>query len=276
MSKGQTGRLTVQHISLGGASGIFGEDAQVHDKFVGAASSNVFKALQKAYPNYEFRFRQAIRKQEINEKLRSIDARLGETLFVKESKIKPDGGVIEVLDKDKKWRVILVSEAKFQGKDIENIKIGMLVGKNNTPENTPDLGPTGPRLSSSVLSNPNLKFAEGVETKGISPSESTYVVPSLEKANGARCRVKPGDDEWNLRQIPNFCGDLNAFAEAYKTLTSGEKKRYSNRLMDITMMYPVGCVPDYERDLINLADLTNASALDKCRALYYSLTGKIV
>jgi type II restriction enzyme len=134
MSKGQTRRLTVQHVSSGGATGIFGEDAQEHDKFVALASSNVFKALQKAHPNYKFRFRSAIKKQEINEKLRSIDSRLGETLIVKESKIKPDGGVIEVLDKDKKWRVILVSEAKFQGKDIENIKIGLLVGKNKNQE----------------------------------------------------------------------------------------------------------------------------------------------
>jgi len=134
MGKGQTIRLTTQHISSGGVVGIFGEGAKVHDKFVGRASLNVFEALKKAHPNYEFRFRQAIRKQEINEKLRSIDARLGETLFVKESKIKPDGGVIEVLDKDKKWRVVLVSEAKFQGKDIENIKVGLLVGKNKNQE----------------------------------------------------------------------------------------------------------------------------------------------
>ena len=95
---------------------------------------NVFESLKKSYPNYEFRFRQAIKKQEINEKLQSIDERLGETLFVKDSKIKPDGGVIEVLDKDKRWRIVLVSEAKFQGKDIENIKGGTLVGKNKNQE----------------------------------------------------------------------------------------------------------------------------------------------
>lgn len=113
MSKRQTGRLTSQHISSGGASGIFGEDAQVHDKFVGRASLKVFERLKQEHPRYQFRFRQAIHKQEINEKLNSIDSRLGETLFVKDSKIKPDGGIIEVLDKDKKWRVVLVGEAKF-------------------------------------------------------------------------------------------------------------------------------------------------------------------
>ena len=130
MSKGQTRRLTEQHISYGGASGIFGEDAQVHDRAVGRASMNVFEKLKQEYQQYQFRFRPAISKQEINEKLNSIDKRLGKTLFVKESKIKPDGGIIEVQDRDKRWRVVLVSEAKFQGKDVENIKAGVLVGKN--------------------------------------------------------------------------------------------------------------------------------------------------
>ena len=134
MSKGQTKRLTKQHISTGGATGIFGEDAQVHDDAVKRASEAVFENLKKGYPKFQFRLRYSINKQEINEKLKSIDSRLGETLFVKESKIKPDGGIIEVLDKAKKWRIILVSEAKFQGKDVENIKAGLLVGKKKNQE----------------------------------------------------------------------------------------------------------------------------------------------
>ena len=69
--------------------------------------------------------------EEINTKLKSIDTRLGETLFVKDSSIKSDGGVIEVLDRNSNWRVVLVSEAKFQGKDVENIQKGVLVGKNS-------------------------------------------------------------------------------------------------------------------------------------------------
>jgi hypothetical protein len=39
MSKRQTGRLTDQHISSGGATGIFGEDAQTHDKFMSSAGT---------------------------------------------------------------------------------------------------------------------------------------------------------------------------------------------------------------------------------------------
>jgi type II restriction enzyme len=134
MSKGQTKRLTKQHISSGGASGIFGNDAQVHEKSVGRASMSVFEELKQGYPRYQFRYRQSISKQEINDKLNSIDNRLGKTLFVKDSKIKPDGGIIEVQDKDKKWRVVLVCEAKFQGKDVENIKAGVLVGKQNNQD----------------------------------------------------------------------------------------------------------------------------------------------
>ena len=56
---------------------------------------------------------------------------MGQTIFVSNSSIKPDGGIIEVKDDRGKWRVILVSEAKHQGKDIENIQKGTLVGKNN-------------------------------------------------------------------------------------------------------------------------------------------------
>jgi len=130
MSKGQAKRLTKQHVLSGGASGIFGKDAQAHDVSVNRAGMSVFDALKKDYQKYQFRFREFIGKQEINKKLNSIDSRLGKTLFVKESKIKPDGGIIEVQDKDKQWRVVLVSEAKYQGKDVENIKEGILVGKN--------------------------------------------------------------------------------------------------------------------------------------------------
>ena len=42
---------------------------------------------------------------------------------------KPDGGIIKVKDDNNEWRIVLVLEAKHQGKDIENIKNGILVGK---------------------------------------------------------------------------------------------------------------------------------------------------
>ena len=49
-------------------------------------------------------------------------------MFVPDSNIKPDGGLIEVKDDNGCWRVVLVSEAKHQGKDIENIQKGIKVG----------------------------------------------------------------------------------------------------------------------------------------------------
>ncbi len=78
-----------------------------------------------------FRYRENIRKEEINLALQKIDKELGQTLFVPNSSIIPDGGIIEVKDDNNEWRIILVSEAKHQGKDIENIRLGKLVGKNN-------------------------------------------------------------------------------------------------------------------------------------------------
>ena len=134
MSRRQTNRLSEQHVEHGGASGIFGEDAQIHEKVVSNASLGVLHCLRLAYPQYLFRHRVFIAKKEINSKLRTIDQRLGETLFVTDSSIKPDGGIIEVQDKDGKWRIVLVGEAKFQGKDIENIQSGIKVGKNKNQD----------------------------------------------------------------------------------------------------------------------------------------------
>jgi type II restriction enzyme len=134
MSKNQTDRLRVEKIRGQGPKEIFGENAQIHDKAVNDFSKVVFEKLKKDFPNLEFRFRDSIEKKEINEKLNSVDSRLGVTIFVEKASIKPDGGIIEVKDKDDKWRIVLVCEAKHQGKDIENISKGILVGKNNDQE----------------------------------------------------------------------------------------------------------------------------------------------
>ncbi|MEG2277493.1 MAG: EcoRI family type II restriction endonuclease [Odoribacter sp.] len=124
-------RLTEQHKESKGVVSIFGEEAKLHDMTVGKISHLVIKQLEKEFPQLSFRYRTSIRKEEINEALKNIDAELGQTLFVENSSIIPDGGVIEVKDDNGKWRIVLVSEAKHQGKDIENIREGILVGKNN-------------------------------------------------------------------------------------------------------------------------------------------------
>ena len=131
MSKQQSKRLTSQHKQSEGVTGIFGKEAQSHDSIVQDLSYVVIKQLQSEFPYLSFRYRSNIDKQEINKALQKIDKELGQTIFVTNARIKPDGGIIEVKDDDDSWRVVLVSEAKHQGKDIENIKEGIVVGKNN-------------------------------------------------------------------------------------------------------------------------------------------------
>ncbi len=128
--KNQSKRLTEQHKESKGVVGIFGEEAKLHDMTVGEISHLVIKQLEKEFPKLSFRYRTSIKKEEINEALRKLDPELGQTLFVENSSIIPDGGIIEVKDDAGEWRIVLVSEAKHQGKDIENIKEGKLVGKN--------------------------------------------------------------------------------------------------------------------------------------------------
>lgn len=129
--KNQSKRLTQQHKISHGVVSIFGKEAKLHDLTVGQVSHLVLKQLESDFPTLSFRYRDSIRKEEINFALQKVDKELGQTLFVSNSSIIPDGGIIEVKDDNGEWRVILVSEAKHQGKDIENIRAGKLVGKNN-------------------------------------------------------------------------------------------------------------------------------------------------
>ena len=129
--KGQSNRLTKQHKESKGVEGIFGNNAKLHDISVGTISQITLSKLKESYPDLSFRFRSKISKSEINKSLSNNDKSLGQTLFVPNSGIRPDGGIIEVLDNNSKWRVVLITEAKHQGKDIENIRAGKLVGKKN-------------------------------------------------------------------------------------------------------------------------------------------------
>lgn len=132
--KTQSTRLTNQHKKSQGVVGIFGDEARSHDITVGKISHLVIELLEKEFPQLSFRYRTSIKKGEINEALKKIDPELGQTLFVSNSSIIPDGGIIEVKDDNDNWRVILVTEAKHQGKDIENIQNGNLVGKVNNQD----------------------------------------------------------------------------------------------------------------------------------------------
>lgn len=132
--KNQSNRLTQQHNDSHGVIGIFGEEAKLHDMTVGEISHLIYRQLESDYPQLVFRSRPSIKKSEINEALKKVDAELGQTLFLENANIEPDGGIIEVKDDNGNWRVVLVSEAKHQGKDIENIRKGTLVGKNKNQD----------------------------------------------------------------------------------------------------------------------------------------------
>ncbi|NYY26976.1 EcoRI family type II restriction endonuclease, partial [Escherichia coli] len=104
-NKKQSNRLTEQHKLSQGVIGIFGDYAKAHDLAVGEVSKLVKKALSNEYPQLSFRYRDSIKKTEINEALKKIDPDLGGTLFVSNSSIKPDGGIVEVKDDYGEWRV---------------------------------------------------------------------------------------------------------------------------------------------------------------------------
>lgn len=129
MKKGQSDRLAIQQKEGQGPLTIFHEDAKIHDEEVYNTSIAVISQLKKEFPRLTFRYRKELAKKEINDSLQKIDKYLGQTLFVENARIIPDGGLIEVKDDNGNWRVIMVSEAKHQGKDIENIRKGVLVGK---------------------------------------------------------------------------------------------------------------------------------------------------
>lgn len=134
MKKRQSDRLTTQQKDGQGPVTIFHKDAKIHDKEVFNTSTAAMKQLACEFPMLTFRYRKFLTKKEINKSLQSIDKYLGQTLFVENANIKPDGGIIEVKDDNGNWRVVLVSEAKHQGKDIENIMAGKLVGTNNNKD----------------------------------------------------------------------------------------------------------------------------------------------
>jgi type II restriction enzyme len=133
-NKKQSERLTNQHKLSEGVTGIFGDIARAHDLAVSDVSKLVTDALKSEYPQLSFRYREKITKAEINKALKKIHPELGQTLFVANSSIKPDGGIVEVKDDNDDWRIVLVTEAKHQGKDVMNIKKGILVGKTSTQD----------------------------------------------------------------------------------------------------------------------------------------------
>lgn len=104
--KNQSKRLTNQHKESHGVVGIFGDEAKLHDATVSKISKLVVEQLKRDYPQLSFQHKASIKKEEINEALKRVDPELGQTLFVSNASIKPDGGIIEV-------RMIMVNGELF-------------------------------------------------------------------------------------------------------------------------------------------------------------------
>ncbi|MCQ2337950.1 MAG: restriction endonuclease [Paludibacteraceae bacterium] len=248
--KNQSARLTTQHKESHGVVGIFGQEAKKHDKATYDISHKVENALKKKYPKLTFRYRQSVDKSEINEILQKIDPYLGQTLFVEHASIIPDGGIIEVLDDNGNWRIVLVSEAKHQGKDIENIERGILVGRNNNQ----DLMAAGNAIERShknisEIANmmlaesyfPYVLFLEGSNflTKTIQVTRPDGRVVTLEYNSGMLNRLdRLTSANYGMPINTNLCknrfvkhDDRNIMLQAASIYTQGDGRRWSEKEM---------------------------------------------
>ena len=253
--KNQSKRLAVQQKENEGAKGIFGKEAKEHDFEVAEVSRLVEKKLKIDFPQLEFRYRNSIKKEEINSALQKIDSDLGKTLFVLDSQIRPDGGLIEVKDDNGVWRVILVSEAKHQGKDIENIRAGKLVGK----ENNQDLMVAGNAIERAYkniaeIANfmikevyfPYVIFLEGSNfiTKDISVNRPDGRVVVLRHDVGSLNRLdRLTAANYGMEINRNLCknkfinnGDTNIMLQATSIYTQGNGEKWKREDMFSVMM----------------------------------------
>ena len=65
---------------------------------------------------------------------------------------------------------------------------------------------------------------------------------------------------------PDYCNDLNAMHEAVETLPRTLRLRYAIEIMDACASYPIGCVPDWERDRQSLVNIAQATAAQRAEA----------
>lgn len=248
--KNQSGRLTDQHEKSHGVVSIFGDDAKWHDMTVNKISHLVIEQLKCEFPMLTFRYRNSVSKKEINEFLEKLDPELGQTLFVINSRIKPDGGIIEVKDDGGQWRVVLVSEAKHQGKDLENIRKGKLVGKKKNQ----DLMAAGNAIERShknisEIANmmlgeshfPYVLFLEGTNflTETIHVARPDGRVVTLEYNAGMLNRLdRLTSANYGLPINSNLCrnrfvkhGDKSIMLQAASIYTQGDGERWNTKEM---------------------------------------------
>ena len=211
--KGQANRLTKQHKKSGGVKGIFQKDAKKHDASIKDVAEKVLVIIREKYPNLEFRRRITISKDEINKKLQSVDERLGQTLFVKNSNIRPDGGIIEVKDNNDQWRVILVSESKNQGNDIAKIKAGIQQGKMKD-QDLMVAGNAVERVHKNILEIRNMMINENHFPYVIFLQGTNFATKTVYIKSPNRRKIKIGHDMGSLNRIDrvtasNFGMEIN-------------------------------------------------------------------
>jgi type II restriction enzyme len=248
--KTQTKRLSNQHKKSHGVVGIFNTKAKVHDLSVKDLAIKVVTKLEKKYPNLSFRHRNGVKKEEINKALRKVDPELGQTLFVQNSNIIPDGGIVEVKDDNGRWRVVLVLEAKRQGKDIENIEKGILVGKKNN-QDLMAAGNAIERSHKNISEIANLMLAEShfpyvlfldgsnFLTKTISVKRPDGRVVTLEYNSGVLNRIdRLTAANYGMPINTNLCKnkfvkhkDKTIMLQAASIYTQGDGKNWSLRKM---------------------------------------------
>lgn len=211
--KGQSSRLEVMQKNVGGPIGIFGNVAKNHDASIKSAMDVIYGSLCDNFPSIDFRHRKFIPKKEINSKLQSIDKRLGKVLYVKKSSIKPDGGIIEAKDRLGNFRVLLVSESKHQGNDVEKILKGIKQGKNKD-QDLMVAGNAVERVHKNILELRNfmldeLHFPYVIFLQGSNFATNSFFVKSPDGRN-----VKISHDAGNMNRIDrvtpsNFGMEIN-------------------------------------------------------------------
>lgn len=137
-------------------------------------------------------------KKEIHERLAEIDPGLGQVLVVENATIKPDGVIIEVLDHSNRYRVVLVSESKHQGNDVEKIRAGIKQGKNKNQDRMV-AGNAIERVHKNIREVRNLMLNE---------VHFPYVV-FLQGLNFATTTFFVESPEGRLVKIPHDAGNLN-------------------------------------------------------------------
>ncbi len=199
-AKGQSHRLQIQHEVAGGPLGIFGEEAKRHDLSLRAVMERIAEALKLQRPELEFRHRWEISKKEIHDRLAAIDSQLGKILFVENAEIRPDGGVIEVMDRFDQFRVTLVSESKHQGNDVEKIRAGIKQGKNKD-QDLMTAGNAIERVHKNIQELRNLMLDEAhfpyvIFLQGSNFATSTFFVETPDER-----KVRIAHDAGNLNRI---------------------------------------------------------------------------